>query len=153
MALFINPLCTSLLFTYVGELLTDKQINFVQKLVGSKFKNIYGLQSTMTLHKTTKVLVKCAKSFLQIVHCRSNHWIVASTILSHPIVTIYDSLYDSIDDNTTKILRQLFGTKVEVIVNNEGKQDGIVDCGLFAIANCISLANNCSPSKNFDQGK
>ena len=42
-----------------------------------------------------------------------------------------------------------------MVVNNEGKQDGIVDCGRFAIAiaNCILLANNCSPSKNFDQEK
>ena len=27
-------------------------INFVQKLVGSKFKKIYDLQLTLTLHKT-----------------------------------------------------------------------------------------------------
>ena len=66
MTLFINPLRTSLLFTYVGELLTDKHINFVQKLVGSKFKNIYGLQSTLTLHKTTRVPVKCAKVFYKL---------------------------------------------------------------------------------------
>jgi len=61
--------------------------------------------------------------------------------------------YDTVDNNTCKILKQLLGSKVEVAVNNDGKQVGCEDCGLFAIANCICLAENkCSPS-NHDQAK
>jgi len=77
-----------------GEQLTDKHINFAQKLVGNKHKNIYGLQLTLTLHKATRIPVRYTKSFLQIIHCRMNYWIVASTILSHPKVTVYDSLFE-----------------------------------------------------------
>lgn len=33
----------------------DKHINFAQKLVDDKYKNIYGLKLTLTLHKSTKV--------------------------------------------------------------------------------------------------
>ena len=38
----------------------------------------------------------------------------------------YDSLFDSADSNTTGILKQLFGSKVEVVVNNDRKQVGRV---------------------------
>ena len=41
------------------------------------------------------------KNFLQIMHrYRKNHWIVASTILSHLKVTVYNFIFDSIDANT-----------------------------------------------------
>ena len=37
---------------YAGGQLTDKYINLAQKLVGSKHKDVYGLQLTLTLHKS-----------------------------------------------------------------------------------------------------
>ena len=120
--------------------------------MGSKFKDVYGLKSTLTLHKSTRVPVYCIKSFLQIMHCRTNHWITASTILSYPKVAIYDSLFDSVDANTSAILKQLFGPKVEVVINNDRKQVGVEDCGLFAIANCICLAERSLPG-SYDQLK
>ena len=109
-------------------------MNFVQKMVGSKFKDVCGLKSTLTLHKSIRVPVNCVKNFLQIMHYRINNWIIASTILSYPKVTVYDSLFDSVDANTSAILKQLFRPKVEVVVNNDKKQVGVEDCGLFAIA-------------------
>ena len=136
---------------YAGEQLTDKHINFSQKLVCNKHKDVYGLQLMLTLHKAARIPVRCTKNFLQFMHCRMNHWIVASMILSHPKVTVYDSLFDSVDANTTRILKQLFGPKVEVVVNNNEKQVGTEDCGLFAIANCICLAEKKSLSGNYDQ--
>ena len=90
------------------------------------------------------------KNFLQIIYCRTNHWVVASTILSHPKVVVYDSLFNSVDANTTSILKQLFGPTVEVMVNNDRKQVGTEDCGLFAIANCICLAERSLPANNYD---
>ena len=140
-------------FVFAGKQLTDKHINFAQNLVGSKYKSVYGLHLTLTLHKAKRVPAKCAKNFLQIMHCRTNHWIVVSTILSHPRVTVYDSLYDTVDDSTCKTLKQLLGPKVEVAINNDKSQAGFEDCGLFAIANCICLASNSYPSSNFDQAK
>ena len=67
------------------------------------------------------------------------------------MVTVYDSLYDLIDDNITKILRRLFGPKVEMVVNNKGKQDGIVDFLQLRIAFCWQTI--VAQSKNFDQGR
>ena len=133
--------------------MTDKHINFTQKLMNNKYKNVYGLKLTLTLHKSTKFPVRCTKNFLQIIHCRTNHWVVASTILSHPKVVVYDSLFSSVDSNTTSILKQLFGPKVKVMVNNDRKQVGAEECGLFAIANCICLAERSLPANNYDQPK
>ena len=115
------------------------------------------------VHKSTRVPVRFTKSFLQIMHCRTNHWIVVSTILSHPkqnhrvvfvllpysdqhwrsttstttlgLSSLKDLLFDSVDANTTGILKQLFGSKVEVAVNNS-KVSG-EDRGLFPVASCI----------------
>lgn len=47
---------------------------------------------------------------LQIVHTRGNHWIVASTILSSPgVITVYDTLYDTVDSDTADVILNLFG--------------------------------------------
>ena len=40
-----------------------------------------------------------------------------------------------------KILKQMFGVKVVVQVGEGPKQEGTADCGLFAIAGCVSLAS------------
>ena len=40
-----------------------------------------------------------------------------------------------------------------MVVNNDEKQVGTEDCGLFAIANCICLAERKSLSGNYDQTK
>ena len=48
-------------FVFAGKQLTDKHINFAQNLVGSKYKSVYGLHLTLTLHKAKRVPAKCAK--------------------------------------------------------------------------------------------
>ena len=73
-------------------------------------------------------------------------------LVSHPIVTIYDSIFDTVDANTSNILKQLFGPKVQVVVNNDRKQVGTEDCGLFALANSVCLAEGGLPG-NYDQSK
>ena len=40
----------------------DKHYNFVQKLVGNKFKDSYGLKSTLILHKSTRVPMTCKRT-------------------------------------------------------------------------------------------
>ena len=134
-------------------MLTDKHINFAQRVLQRKFKIIYGLQSTLTLSKSRKVPARSASNTLQIIHCRGCHWISASTIKSYPKVIVYDSIYSSIDQATIKILKQMFGVKAEVQVGEGPKQDGTSDCGLFAIATCVSLASSGILPKKFDQSK
>ena len=82
---------------------------------------------------------------LQIVRSRGNHWIVASTLISKPnSVSVYDSLYDSIDEESLKVIRYLFGVK-EICVVPVQKQQGYNDCGLFAIACAVHLAKKRNP--------
>jgi len=45
----------------------------------------------------------------------------------------------------------MFGAKVEIEVVNGPKQDGTTDCGLFAIATCVSLASDVTLPTKFDR--
>lgn len=47
---------------------------------------------------------------------------------------------------TQKLLKQLLGAKINIRVGGQ-KQEGSVDCGLFAIATCVSLASGGQPHK------
>lgn len=79
-------------------------------------------------------------NFIQIVHTRGNHWIVFTTIGSLPShVIIYDSLYTDLNEATTTLLHRLFGNDITYEVKVAAKQKGFNDCGLYAIANCVSL--------------
>ena len=73
---------------------------------------------------------------------------MASTVGSYPKVVAYDSLYTSVDKETLALLKQMLGSKVIVEPGNGPKQDGTADCGLFAIATCVSLATG-SQTKDF----
>lgn len=54
--------------------------------------------------------------------------------------------YSSVDEATTKFLRNLFGPCV-IEVGDSPMQDGITDCGLYAIATCVALASNQKPGQ------
>ena len=122
-----------------GLQLSDKHINFAQKIMKCQF-SLQGLQPTL-LQTTSKPSV----NELQIVHSRGNHWIVASTLISKPnSVSVYDSLYDSLDEESLKVIQYLFGVE-EVCVVPVQKQQGYNDCGLFAIAYAVHLAKKRNP--------
>ena len=126
-----------------GFQLNDKHINYAQSILKCQF-SIQGLQSTL-LQATSKPRA----NELQIVHSRGNHWITASTILSKPnAVNVHDSLYDFVDEESLKIIQQLFGVK-EVHVVPVQKQQGFSDCGLFAIAYAVHLAKKRNPEKAY----
>ena len=109
-----STILSFVLLQTVGEMLTDKHINFAQRLLHRKFKAINGFQSTLTLSKTRKIPVKSASNTLQIMHCRGCHWISVSKIKSYPKVILYDLIYSSVDEGTMKILKQTFGVKIMV---------------------------------------
>ena len=82
---------------------------------------------------------------LQIVHTRGNHCILASNInCESGVVSVYDSLYESIDETTRKLILGMFHASSINLVESQ-KQEGIVDCGLFAIATATSLAHGANP--------
>jgi len=92
-----------------GDQLDDTVINFAQKLLKRQFPNINGLHNPLL---QTKKQVDGEKSQrLQVVYCRSNHWILAATVHdeSPDKVLEYDSLYDNVDAGMLTFLRGLFG--------------------------------------------
>ena len=126
-----------------GKMLTDKHINFAQEILKMQFHNLTGLQSTLVLSKHQKL-----PATSQIIHCRGNHWIVASNIQSSPkVLQVFDSLYSSVDGMTMKLLTKLFGVGVVIEMGNCPQQNGAADCGVFAIATCVALANHRQPEK------
>lgn len=133
-----------------GEKLTDKHINFAQEVLKMQFPGLDGLKNTLLLTKHAQVL-NSPTNYLQIVHVRTNHWIAVSTLgCLHNRVRIYDSLYTDVDEQTTYLLKSVFGSNVSYEVNSCPRQEGCNDCGLFAIANCVSLVNWSQPER-FDQ--
>ena len=128
-----------------GAELNDKHMNFAQEIIRMQFNNLTGLQSTLTLAVHPRPLITPAHPFLQIIHSKGNHWIVASTTASLPTVQVLDSLYSSVDDMTTRLLTNLFGVNVTVEMGLCPQQDGTADCGVFAIATCTALAHGSQP--------
>ena len=76
---------------------------------------------------------------------------MVSTIGCSPdTVQIFDSLYTSTDEETLKLILQLFGSDTKVEMVDCAKQLGGKDCGVFAIAIATSLASN-KLSYSFDR--
>ena len=90
-----------------GSMLYDNHINFAQTILKNQFQ-VAGLFSRLYQFKPKSVDHKI-KNGLQIVHCRKNHWILASNITNEEsIFNIYDSVYSSLDNDTQKVLANLF---------------------------------------------
>ena len=79
------------------------------------------------------------------IYCRNEHWIaIAASNLDcgEDDVYVFDSVYDTLDDNTCTI-HNLFGTeKVNITMMKMQKQKGPNDCGFFAIAVATSLVHS-----------
>ena len=91
---------------------------------------------------------------VQIIHSRGDHWIVATSVNVETAnqVKIFDSIYDCIDEDTCKIISNIFGSSAIPCTIKIRKQSGVDDCGLFAIANAASICFGQDPAANvFDQ--
>ena len=90
---------------------------------------------------------------LQIIHSRGDHWLVMTTIgCSDSEVKIFDSVYASIDEETSKLVCKLLGRLANITVVGIPKQLDGQDCGLFAIAIATSLATDGDPAElGYDQ--
>jgi len=117
-----------------GNQLDDTVISFAQKLLKKQFPNINGLQNPLLQNKKQMDGEKTQR--LQVVHCRSSHWILASTIHNDDPdkVLLYDSLYDNVDAGTLAVIRGLFGPAASPEIVEVQKQRGTADCGVFAVA-------------------
>ena len=63
-------------------------------------------------------------------------------------VAVYDSLFTRLDAETRGIIMKMFGLKRarKIVMMPMQQQDGLTDCGLFAIASMTSLAPDEDPS-------
>ena len=124
-----------------GDWLSDKHINFAQNLLKNQYQNsVSGLMSTLLLHRS----IITSPRAIQIIHCRENHWIVATTIgCSSGEVKVFDSLYTSVDEATSALITNPFNGATQIVVLRGPKQIGTKDCGLYAIATATTLASSC----------
>lgn len=135
-----------------GKRLNDKHLNFAQAILKKQCAHLNGLYSTLLLFRMKEVFSNC-KDVIQMIHTRENHWIVASTVgCCAQEVRIYDSLFTSVDCNTSLLLKQIFGQRIKIVVGTSPRQEGVHDCGVHAIAVSTALACGVLPeSIKFDQ--
>lgn len=127
-----------------GECLTDEHINFAQRLLKNQFPKINGLRLTLLQGKAHN---QATSNAIQVLHIKTNHWIVAGTKEKGKVVHVYDSLYSSIDQATAKLIQTNFHcSMLSIRLMPCQKQVGAVDCGLFAIAFATSIAFGDDPS-------
>ena len=129
----------------MNEELNDKHIYVAQRLLPKQFPFFKGLNSTL-VHRSIGSWVD---NYIQIMHCRMNHWITATTIgCEVGEVSVYDSLYSDIDNKTKEsIQRILCMPDIKFSVPCVQKQNGVKDCGLFAIAFTAFLVNGNNPEQ------
>ena len=132
-----------------GQNLTDKHINYSQRLIHQQFKMFSGLQLTVLQQKPFKG-EKC--NYMQIVHIRGNHWILVSST-EGKAVNVYDSLYALLDKEFTEMIQTLLKcSSNDINMIPVQRKIGINDCGLFAIAFATAIAFDRDPRKEvFDQ--
>lgn len=128
-----------------GEKLTDLHVGFAQKLLK---QHINGLQPTVFQTIKTLESQKPLPNQLQVIHSRGNHWILALNIgCGNGEVSIYDSVYSSVNKATMAIITHLFqSSKVK-----SPKQRWGSDCGVFAIAMATALAHGILNVSSFNQ--
>ena len=133
------------------QCLTDKHINFAQRIIHQQFSVLSGLQLTVLQQNPFQGK---KDNYLQIIHIRSNHWVLISSTKGK-VVNVYDSLYTSLDEKTAKVIQNLLKCSLfNIKMIPVQKQVGITDCALFAIAFATAKALGRDPSKEvFDQGR
>ena len=127
-----------------SECLKDQHLNFAQRLLKHQYPKMNGLRLTLLQEQSHSQATSPA---LQVLHIKTNHWIVASTKEKGKAVHVYDSMYSSIDQATAHVIQTNFrcGMKNICLMPCQ-KQVGATDCGLFATAFATSIAFGEDPS-------
>lgn len=130
-----------------GGKLTDNHMNYCQAVLKHQFPGVDGLGYTLLQSKERPVKIK---SGLQVIHVkRFEHWVLASNMdpySKEQEICVYDSVYCSADQETSFILRNLFGSCQGVRFVECQKQMGSNDCGLFVIAMACALLFGINPN-------
>ena len=112
------------------------------------------MESTLLQGKRHTLTEHMVKNKLQIIHCLDrHHWIAASTVNNASgEVTVMDSIFKSIDQETKLTISNLFqpttsSNQLKIKLIKTQRQKGNKDCGLFAIAMATTIAFGKNPSK------
>ena len=130
-----------------GEL-SDKRMLMAQYCIKKRFPLIGGLHSTLMQEK---VVIGCTTNTIQFIHCQKrSHWITVSTKWCQAgQVNVYDTAFDKLDSESRRIVKAMFSLKSanNIHMVPVQKQQGVTDCGVFAIALMTSIAFNEDPSE------
>ena len=119
-----------------------------QYCIKKQFPLIGGLHSTLMQEK---VVIGCTTNTIQVIHCQKrSHWITVSTKWCQAgQVNVYDTAFDKLDSESRRIVKAMFSLKSanNIHMVPVQKQQGVTDCGAFAIAMMTSIAFNEDPSE------
>ena len=84
----------------------DYSINCACNLLKQQFTKLH-----VTLLQRKKHNSKFVKDNLEIIHSRDSHWIVATCMMcrNSDEVLVYDSVFNSLDDDTVGIIKNFVG--------------------------------------------
>ena len=136
--------------------LTDKIICAAQMILLQYFPSMAGLQPP-TLQKTFAFQVHSGE-FVQIIHVRSNHWAVVSTVgCQSGVVHVYDSLYKTVPKETENLIASMVhvpSSDLKIVMMDVEKQSNMSDCGVLAIAYAGNICRGMDPcTVRFDHSK
>ncbi|KAI4805818.1 hypothetical protein KUCAC02_010414 [Chaenocephalus aceratus] len=123
-------------------------------MLKDQFPQMKGLQDPVL---GTKLHFEIAHgSFVQVLHDGSLHWVTVRNLFSRDnTVELYDSLYSSVPMSIKMQIASIIMTNersMHVKIQKFQRQQGGVDCGLFAIAAATDLCNGRDPStSNYKQ--
>ena len=135
-----------------GGWLSDIHINSAQALIKEKHPHIEGLENCV-LAETHSFSVPTAK-FIQILNSTGQHWVTLTSVgCEMGKVKIYDSSFRGVSKRMTTIIQKLLNIpsihiQIELPPYQQPNGD---DCGLFAIASAVCLAEGQDPAEvNWD---
>ena len=131
--------------------LNDRHIEAVHFLLKKQFPNLLGLQNPIIAQGGTFDIIR-GSNMLQILHCGSyKHWVTILTV-SAPANTIF--VFNSFDEDVPlSVIQQICSIvfcpeeNLKIISKPIQIQKGGTDCGLFAIANAVSIASGYDPTQ------
>ncbi|XP_078597277.1 polycystin family receptor for egg jelly-like [Branchiostoma floridae x Branchiostoma japonicum] len=134
-----------------GEMLTDDHIQAAQMLLCRQYPVLQGLEAP-AVGLCDDGFAKMTGRGLQIHHNSSQHWVLSSYTAGQ--VRLYDSLGVTITPSLQKQLYQCYAAFADqapnvltVIVPDVQRQENVFDCGLFAIAWAVDIAEGQDVSR------
>jgi hypothetical protein len=130
-----------------GQWLTDEEMLAVLSLMRERFTSIGGLENTIVLSNllSKSRAVHCKNIY--IVHDSGSHWITAKYTCRRNVFDIYDSMQGIVVSKSVQLqLKNMGREKATFSMKRVQQQLGPSDCGLFAVAFAVDLANGLDPT-------